>query len=165
MRQSRRAQVVTVRGTESRPLRRAGFARRMASLAYEAILLVPILFFSAYLFLSMTQSVQGPLKRPLFQSWLLCVLAVYFVYCWTRSGQTLAMKTWRIRLTQIDGTPIRMRQAIARFVTAMLGVMLLGFGFWWAFFDRDRQFLHDRLVGTRLYDHSIETTSPASPAD
>jgi len=37
-----------------------------------------------------------------------------------------------------------------RFCLALAGLALAGAGFWWALFDRDRQFLHDRLLGTRL---------------
>lgn len=142
------------------PAQRAGLLRRLASAAYEAILLIPVLFISSYLFLSLGQAFSGPLKRPLFQSWLVCVLAVYFVYCWTRSGQTLAMKTWRIRVAQTDGAPVCLRQALARFLFALCGVLLFGIGFWWALLDRDRQFLHDRLCGTRLFDHHAKLRGP-----
>jgi RDD family len=107
------------------------------------------------------KALQGPLKRPLFQLWLVGVLAAYFSYCWTHGGQTLAMKTWRIRLVTSDGAPIALRQAIARFLIALCGVLLLGAGFWWAFFDRDRQFLHDRLCNTRLVEHGIAARPPS----
>ncbi|OYY75972.1 MAG: hypothetical protein B7Y33_06080 [Hydrogenophilales bacterium 16-62-9] len=60
------------------------------------------------------------------------------------------MKTWRIRLLQENGDALVFRQAALRFAVASLGLMLAGIGFWWAFFDRDKQFLHDRLAGTRL---------------
>jgi uncharacterized RDD family membrane protein YckC len=134
----------------------------MASIVYEAFLLVPVLFISSYLFLTLSQSANGPLKRPLFQLWLVCILAMYFVYCWTRGGQTLAMKTWRIRLAQADGTPIGPRQAAARFLLALWGVLLLGIGFWWALIDRDRQFLHDRISGTRLFEQARIPDAPTT---
>jgi uncharacterized RDD family membrane protein YckC len=69
------------------------------------------------------------------------VFAAYFLWCWLRGGQTLAMKAWHIRLVGV--TPAR---AIMRFLLlALLPVSIA-----WALFDRDRQFLHDRLAGTRL---------------
>jgi uncharacterized RDD family membrane protein YckC len=142
-------------------LRRASLLRRMASIAYEALLLVPVLFISSYLFLSLAQSANGQLKRPLFQLWVICVLAVYFIYCWMRGGQTLAMKTWRIRVAQVDGAPIGLRQAAARFFLSTWGSLLFGVGFWWALVDPDRQFLHDRLSGTRLFDDRLEVQSPS----
>jgi uncharacterized RDD family membrane protein YckC len=132
------------------PPRRVGLLRRFASIGYEAILLTPVLFIAAWLFLTMTQAVRTPAVHALFQLWLLAVLAVYFVYCWRHGGQTLAMKTWHIRVARRDGSALSTREAFARFLLALWSLGLLGAGFWWGFLDRDRQFLHDRLVGTRL---------------
>jgi len=92
-----------------------------------------------------------PLLHALFQLWLLVVLAAYFAYCWRRGGQTLAMKTWRIRVARQDGSALSPREALARFALAVCSLSLFGAGFWWGFVDRDRQFLHDRLIGSRLY--------------
>jgi uncharacterized RDD family membrane protein YckC len=129
----------------------AGLWPRFASLCYEAILLVPVLFIAAYLFLALTHDGGSTLMRPLFQLWLLTVLCAYFLYCWLRGGRTLAMKTWHLRIAQPDGTRITPRQALARWVLALWGLSLLGAGFLWALVDRDRQFLHDRLAGTRIF--------------
>jgi uncharacterized RDD family membrane protein YckC len=129
----------------------AGLLPRFASLAYEAILLTPVLFIAAYLFLALTQAARTPALHALFQVWLLCVLAAYFAYCWRRGGQTLAMKTWRVRVARRDGAPLSTREAVSRFALAVLSLSLFGAGFWWGFIDREHQFLHDRLVGTRLY--------------
>ena len=131
--------------------RLAPLSRRFASLAYEGILLVPVLFITAYLFLALTQAARTPLVHALFQLWLVGVLGVYFVFCWSRSGQTLAMKTWRIRVARRDGSALSAREAFARFLLALWSFFLFGAGFWWAFVDRDHQFLHDRLVGSRLF--------------
>ncbi len=72
------------------------------------------------------------------------VLAGYYIRSWLRGGQTLAMKAWRIRV--MDITP---RKALLRFLYALV-LVPTGISILWAFFDRDRQFLHDRLAGTRL---------------
>lgn len=79
------------------------------------------------------------------------VLMAYFLWFWQRSGQTLAMQTWKIKLVaaQTDG-PVGRRQALARYALAWPSLLLGGIGILWALFDRDRQFLHDRLAGTRL---------------
>ena len=60
------------------------------------------------------------------------------------------MKTWRVGLLSADGTPVDFRRALARFLYAAAGTLLAGAGFIWALADRDRQFLHDRLAGTRI---------------
>jgi uncharacterized RDD family membrane protein YckC len=133
------------------PLRFAGLLPRFASLAYEAILLLPVLFIAAYLFLGLTHDTRTPMLHTLFQLWLLGVSGVYFVYCWRRGGQTLAMKTWRIRVARRDGSALSTRETALRFLLAMGSVSLMGAGFWWGFVDRERQFLHDRLIGSRIY--------------
>ena len=88
--------------------------------------------------------------RAAFQIYLLGIALAYFAWCWLRGGQTLAMKTWRIRVVAKDGTPITLGQTLLRFVLAALGIGFAGAGLIWAFFDSDRQFLHDRLAGTRI---------------
>ena len=140
--------------------RRAGLLRRFASLAYDTILLIPVLFIAAYLFLTLTQAATTALMHALFQVWLLAVLAVYFVYCWRRGGQTLAMKTWNIRVARQDGSALSTREAVARFLLALWGSLLFGAGFWWGLVDPEQQFLHDRLVGSRLF----EASSSVSPS-
>ena len=129
--------------------RNAGFLVRCASLFYEAVLLVPLLFVSGWLFLTLTRDANSPLMRSLLQGWLLLVLGAYFIYCWTH-GHTLAMQTWRLRLITIDGGAPSFRQALTRYLLAVLSLGVLGAGFLWALIDPQRQFLHDRLAGTRI---------------
>ena len=69
---------------------------------------------------------------------------------WRRSGQTLAMQTWKLRIVSVDGNPVSLRQGWLRYALAWPSVLFFGAGLVWALFDRDRQFLHDRLSGTRI---------------
>lgn len=89
-------------------------------------------------------------KRHYLQVYLWLVAAAYFIWCWVHGGQTLAMQTWRIRLTDHAGHSISLSQAIKRYVLASAGLMFFGAGFFWALFDRQGLFLHDRLTGSRL---------------
>ena len=123
---------------------------RLAVLVYESLLLTAVIFVASFLVMPVVGDLQARWQRHFFQVYILGVVFAYFAAFWLRSGQTLAMKTWRIRLVTRAGTTISFRQAVFRFVLAVVGLLALGAGFWWAFFDRDRQFLHDRLVGTRL---------------
>jgi uncharacterized RDD family membrane protein YckC len=88
--------------------------------------------------------------RPLFQLYLACAAGAYFIWQWVRGGQTLPMKTWRLRVVTRDGTGVPLPQACARYVIAAAGLLLFGAGFAWALADRERQFLHDRVAGTRI---------------
>ena len=123
---------------------------RIAAMLYESLLVTAVIFVAALPFLYLVGNAQTGWPRHLFQLYLLGILFAYFSAFWLRSGQTLAMKTWRIRLVSPDGAPLTFKQAVLRFFLALLGLLLAGAGFWWAWFDRDRQFLHDRIVGTRL---------------
>jgi uncharacterized RDD family membrane protein YckC len=127
-----------------------GLARRVLSLVYETLLLVAVLFAGALPFLLLTREADPSLARLLLQFYLLVLCGVYFVWQWLHGGQTLPMKTWRIRLVTRDGGSLALRHGLSRYLFAIAGLALFGIGFLWALIDRDRQFLHDRLAGTRL---------------
>ena len=122
---------------------------RLVSLAYEAILLLAVLFVSSYLFLSLARDAQSGLPRVIFQVYLLSICGAYFVFCWARTGQTLPMKTWRMRIVTAEGGALSAGRAFKRYLFAVPGI-LSGSSLLWAPFDREHQFLHDRLAGTRI---------------
>ena len=123
---------------------------RFAVMVYELLLVTAVVFVASLPFLYLVGNAQTGWRHYVFQLYLVSVLFAYFSAFWLRSGQTLAMKTWRIRLVNPDGKPISRKQAALRFILALLGLALAGAGFWWALFDRDRQFFHDRVAGTRV---------------
>jgi uncharacterized RDD family membrane protein YckC len=124
--------------------------RRFACLAYEALPLAAILFIAGFLVVGLMPAEPSPLVRILHQLYLFIVSGLYFTWFWRHGGQTLAMKTWRIRLERVDGGVPRLGQAWLRYLLAVLGLLGLGLGFLWAVIDPDRQFLHDRVARTRL---------------
>lgn len=128
----------------------ATLPQRLLSLVYESLLLAAVLLVGALLFLFLTRHLEPAIARPLFQLYLLLLCAVYFIWQWTHGGQTLPMKTWRIKLVTREYAPLTLRHGIFRFVFGLAGLAPLGAGFAWALIDRDRQFLHDRLAGTKI---------------
>jgi len=88
--------------------------------------------------------------RATLQTVLLTTCGVYFVWQWTRSGQTLAMKTWHLKLITQSGKPLTPARATVRYLLALSGVLACGAGLFWALVDRDRIFLHDRLARTMI---------------
>jgi uncharacterized RDD family membrane protein YckC len=128
----------------------ASLPRRLASLFYDALLLAGVLFLAGFLVAGLVPAAPTGLPRLLYQGYLFMVCGVYFTWYWRHGGQTLAMKTWRIRVTRIDGTPLGLNQAWLRFFLAGVGLACLGLGFLWAAIDPRRQYLHDRLARTRL---------------
>ena len=137
----------------SPPPRRAALARRLASALYDLLINVALAVFATFPFLAFFGDSTHGWRRHLLQAWLLALIGAYYVWFWSHGGQTLPMKTWRIRLVRADGGgPVNPGRAAHRYALAVLGTLAAGLGFAWALVDRDRQFLHDRLAGTALVD-------------
>jgi len=129
---------------------------------YEILLLSAVVFVASYLFLSIARDAQSGWPRTIFQIYLLSVCGVYFVSCWRRGGQTLPMKTWRMRLVTDDGHRLNAARALRRYIFAIPG-MLSGISLLWAAFDKERQFLHDRLARTRIIRVGLQESAPGGP--
>ena len=147
---------------QARPMAElAGLRRRLASMLYEALLLLGVLaltFLVPYLLLGLAAGIAPP--GGLAWLHLFLVLGVYFVWYWRRQGQTLAMQTWRLALVNAaDGRQPDLLHCWLRYALAWPSLWLGGIGLLWALIDRDRQFLHDRLAGTCI------VLLPARPRD
>jgi uncharacterized RDD family membrane protein YckC len=127
----------------------AGFVRRLLCLLYEGLLLTAVSFGTTLALLLVIHAAGTTLPRALLQGYLLLVAGCYLVPQW-RAGQTLPMKTWRIRVVSATGKPLTTRRAVVRYGLSLVSWLLAGMGYLWALVDRDGQFLHDRLAGTRL---------------
>ncbi len=128
-----------------------GLRRRIASMAYESLLLLGVLsvtFMLPHLAMGIGFGVGLPGWMLIIHVFL--VLGAYFIWYWHHGGQTLAMQTWKIRISSPDGAQPSLGRLVLRYTLAWPSVIYLGAGLFWALFDRDRQFLHDRLAGTRL---------------
>jgi uncharacterized RDD family membrane protein YckC len=119
-------------------------------MAYELMLVLAVLWAAAYPFVALTDYPHASHLRPVYRLFLAGVMLAYFLGFWLQGGQTLAMKTWNLRLVAADGRRLTATRALLRFVLATLGLAFCGVTILWAFLDHDRQFLHDRLAGTRL---------------
>jgi uncharacterized RDD family membrane protein YckC len=159
--------------------------RRLIVMVYETFLLLAVEMLAVALYLLVTRNSHAPLAQHGLKVFLFLVTGAYFVWCWTDSGHTLAMKTWRVRLTAGDQGRVPLRTAVLRYllawgwflpaliacavfgmkgkaeVSVAIAVGVIAWGLT-AFLDRDRQFLHDRLAGTRLVQ--LPKQSKAKPA-
>ena len=156
----------------------------MACWMYEGMLMFGVVFIAGYLFGTLSQTRNALDNRHPLQAFVFVVFAVYFVWFWAK-GQTLAMKTWHIRVVDTNGQPITQQRALLRYLLSwmwflpplaaswMLGVSATKGAFltlaWvaiWAFLARfhpQRQFWHDAWAGTRLIT-SITQPKPKRPA-
>lgn len=123
--------------------------RRLASMLYEFLILLALLaslFLAPHLALGLIAGITLPGTALALHIFVL--LGCYFFWHWRHGGQTLAMQTWRIQLRSTRGFAPTWRQLLLRYLLAWPSLLVYGVGLVWALFDRDRQFLHDRLAGT-----------------
>ncbi|MEW6292027.1 MAG: RDD family protein [Pseudomonadota bacterium] len=147
------------------PFELAGLRRRLASMLYESLLLLGVLsvtFMLPHLALGMAYGIVLP--GPVLFVHVFAVIGIYFVWYWRHGGQTLAMQTWRLKIVGVDGNPPQLRQLILRYVLSWPSLLFYGVGLLWAIFDRDRQFLHERLSGTRIIFAPPTTAAKPPPA-
>ncbi len=128
----------------------AAWLRIIASLFYDFLLLLAILFAVTFPFILIFGNATQAPQRYFLQGYLWLIAGAYFIWCWHRGGQSPGMKVWRIKVVNQQGLPISLDQAIRRYVFASFGLILCGAGFLWAFFDREDLFMHDRLTGSHL---------------
>ena len=166
------AQTEAPTATSAPPLPPVTVRRRLAALLYESVLLFGVVFVAGLAFSLVLQQRNGYTHHRLMAAWIAVVAGVYFVGLWHRGGQTLPMKTWRLRVIGPDGAPPSLARATLRYLAAWLWFLpplalhpllhltvphtlvleALWFVLWTACarFMPERQFLHDRIAGTRI---------------
>ncbi len=156
------------------PLQTApSLVRRLACWLYEGMLLFGVVFIAGYLFGTLSQTKNAMDNRHALQAFLFVVFGIYFVWLWAK-GQTLAMKTWHIRVLDRSGQPLTQTRAFIRYLWSWLWVLpplvvswafdlkggeaivlFVGWVSIWAILSRfhpQQQFWHDALAGTQLVD-------------
>ena len=153
--------------------------RRMACWLYEGMLLFGVVFIAGYLFGTLSQTKNAMDNRHALQAFLFVVFGIYFVWLWSK-GQTLAMKTWHIRVLDRAGQPLSQGRALLRYLFSWLWffppllaswafglkggeafVIFVGWIAIWAVLSRfhpRQQFWHDALAGTQLVDDRLAKT-------
>jgi uncharacterized RDD family membrane protein YckC len=153
------------------PLAAPSLKRRMACWLYEGMLLFGVVFIAGYLFGTLSQTRHALDNRPGLQAFLFLILGIYFTWFWHK-GQTLAMKTWHIKVVCAQGLPLSQSRALMRYLlswmwflppllltiplglpASSIGLLSLVWVLIWALLSRfhpQRQFWHDAWAGTQL---------------
>jgi uncharacterized RDD family membrane protein YckC len=132
----------------------AGFGRRFAALIYDGFLLIALLMPYTWVVVlihggAVTEA-SGRLSWWAFRSGALAIMAAYYVLNWTRSGQTLGMRAWRLRTLTDSGKRLQIGQAVVRFCWGLAAWLPFGLGVLWLYADPEHLALHDRLSRTRV---------------
>jgi len=135
--------------------RNVGLFRRLFAIFYDCFLLTAILFLTTgfSIVLNGGKAVeQGHALYPVLVFSLAAMIYLYFTWFWVTGGQTLGMKTWKIRLVTLDGSRFSWRSASIRVVISIVSWCCFGLGFLWSLFDRRRRCWHDIASKSALLD-------------
>lgn len=146
--------------TLSPPYPSAGVFRRLAALVYDTLLLMAISMGYYGLAVLINVLIQGAPETGqkinwghwsfvIFTGWI-ALLSYFYCYFWRKSGQTLGMRAWRMKLIGLDANPVNNEQCLIRCVTAPFSLFFLGAGYFWRWLDPKKLTLHDRLSKTQV---------------
>jgi uncharacterized RDD family membrane protein YckC len=140
----------------------ASFHRRLAAMLYDALLLFALLMVCALPVVLIAGENSNFFKSPLYTLYLYSISFIFYGWFWTIGGQTLGMRSWKIRVIRDDGQPLGWDSALIRYLLATISLTLFGLGFLWILFDRDNLAWHDQLSKTRIIfdpEYGKKTTS------
>ena len=123
-----------------------GLMRRLMAIIYDLFLLIALLFIATAIAMAFNQGnaiEPGQALYPLYVACLLIISFCFYGWFWTHGGQTLGMKTWKMRLQQNNARSITWPLAFIRFTTAMISWSAAGLGFLWSLFHPQRRTWHD----------------------
>ena len=138
------------------PVPRAGFGRRILAIVYDALVVTAVIMFAFGVLLALVALAvklgllslpEGADHASLLQGtpipliYLSAVVLWFYVGFWTRGGQTLGMRTWRLRVRNSDNSRISKKQALIRAITALFGL-----GNLWVLFGQEKLALQDRIA-------------------
>jgi uncharacterized RDD family membrane protein YckC len=132
-----------------------GFGRRVAALVYDLFLLAALLmiFTGGALFFTHGAAIVPATAGAwvyVYRAGLIGVIGGYYLINWLRSGQTLGMRAWRLRVVSDAGRPLALKAALLRAVFGALAWMPAGLGVLWLYLDPDHLAVHDRWSRTRV---------------
>lgn len=128
----------------------AGVLRRLGALLYDGLLMLAIWMMSTLIVLPLNagEAVSG----LVFQVLLVAEWAAFNLYFWTRSGQTLGMRAWRLRVVSTEGNNVTLPAATRRLIVAPLSLLCAGLGYVWFYVGTRQQTWHDRFSETYVVE-------------
>ncbi len=124
--------------------------KRLAAMLYDSLLVLALWMVIGALGVAFNggEAVTGPVLN----SALFLVTFLFFMLFWTRSGQTLGMLAWKIRIQTPEGQAISGLQALLRFFCAAVSAACLGAGYWVMLIRADQTTWHDRYSDSRVVE-------------
>ncbi len=133
---------------ESSLITKAPLIRRLMAMLYDTLICAALMLVTTGIYTAISYEFTGAESTsgdPLLSSILFITLYLFFAYFWTRSGQTLGMQVWHLRIQNEDSTSISWLQALLRFFMAIISFIPAGAGYFWMLADKDKKAWHDRF--------------------
>jgi uncharacterized RDD family membrane protein YckC len=140
----------------------APLIRRLTAMLYDSLIVIALMMITTGIYKVIQASILGADKLreltesgkmdtdPLLSSILFIVLYLFFAYFWTRTGQTLGMQVWHIRVQSQSGVSISWSQALLRFMMAWVSILAFGLGYLWVLIDKKKRSWHDIFSMTEV---------------
>lgn len=128
--------------------RPCSLGRRLGAIIYDALILIAIwMVGTALVVIVGNRGIES--GNPLYQLYLMLLALTYFHLSWRRIGQTLGMRTWRIRIDPGD-RPLTLTRSLLRALGGLASIATLGLGFAWSLIRADKRAWPDLASGSRL---------------
>jgi uncharacterized RDD family membrane protein YckC len=126
----------------------ASLLRRLGAVIYDCLIIIALSFAVTALWMLITGTKQA--VGPVYQSTLFISVFCFFGFFWTRSGQTIGMIAWRIRVQSKEGLSITWPQALIRFFTALFSFAIFGLGYLWMLLNDEKLTWQDKTSNTEI---------------
>ncbi|MFO7552818.1 MAG: RDD family protein [Haliea sp.] len=133
--------------------------RRLAAMLYDTLLVIPFIGVTIaaatavemWLLNAGTGGDYYQMHPQLVQALSLACVIVFFTAFWRKSGQTLGMQAWRVKLVDdARGESPGTGRCVLRCLAALVSLAPAGLGYWWCLVDKRKRYWHDYLSGTHL---------------
>jgi len=172
---------------DNNPSKVASLGVYLSALFYDILLIIAILFLASILYMlpyvlnSDIDSSQknnlstSSFQTPVFKTYIFIIWFTFFAWFWTRAGQTLGLRVWKLRIESNNGELISLWQALLRFFSALAPwflalflyhlagktqlisepytywIILIGFSnIIWSIFDKEGLTLQDHFSESRI---------------
>jgi len=128
--------------------------RRLAAMIYDGLIVIALYIMAGFILVGSYKAVTGEFPGAFPASVDLSVLFIicffYYTHSWMRGGQTIGMKSWRIKLISEYKPQMRLTQCMLRTGIGFFSLLIVGLGYWWALFDKRQRTWHDMASMTRI---------------
>ena len=133
-----------------------GIPRRVGAFFYDLLLIMSLWMVTLWVWILINdgEAIYGSFVQLV----LIMEFIAFYVYCWTRTGQTLGMRAWKIKIVNGEGKNPNLKQSIIRLTAIPVSWAFFGLGFFWFYFSKTQQTWHDRFSNTFTVKLSEEET-------